>query len=408
MDTTTLRENVERLVSAFENLLCIYPEAEDKDINVRFDNISDISTILNSIFDESKCVNAIFTKNTDKMFFGIRVNPSIDKNTLLEIIETNNNIDIGHYEIEFDSKIFSIGLNAVELTAYTLFEISSMVDSYEVFNSLREIIDVYLTSTDDTINLRNSMNYSQLIIFAIKDTLTKLSSLIYKEDETEIATNNLVQELDLLDILVDTHKKITTSEIGSSDLVRTRNYAILRWMFTVYRSMDTNSNIVRDTLKDARDITGSKLDQKEINKTINAISNIDNSIVLNNESSDLISFLEASNVKILDESLFGGLKRRGLRSLEDDLYVFSMQVKNLETENDAIYVLRSINTRLNILDDYLYENEDLSETERARWASLSMKYRQLRENLIKKKIWNKKNYGLFFDYNQMYEGDPED
>jgi hypothetical protein len=71
-----------------------------------------------------------------------------------------------------------------------------------------------------------------------------------------------------------------------------------------------------------------------------------------------------------------------------------------------MYVMRAINTRLNILDDYLYSGDEISEGERKHWQAVADRYRFLREELVKKKIWNRKNYGLFYDYNQTFEGDP--
>ena len=78
-----------------------------------------------------------------------------------------------------------------------------------------------------------------------------------------------------------------------------------------------------------------------------------------------------------------------------------MRIKNCETEEDALYILRGINTRLSILEDYLNNTPDLSDTERKRWELVATKYRELREQLAKKKIVNKKQYGLFFDYDQL-------
>ena len=77
------------------------------------------------------------------------------------------------------------------------------------------------------------------------------------------------------------------------------------------------------------------------------------------------------------------------------------RTKSCETEEEAMYVLRGINTRLNILEDYLFNTPDLSDNERKRWEFLAIKYRELRNILAKKKIMNKKQYGIFVDYNQL-------
>lgn len=399
MNEFTLSSQIERLNSVFAYIMNSYPD--ENNANPKFGILEDADDILNSIFTDINCKQVIFTKNLDKFFFGVRINPAIHKEDVLKIITTSEPIEFKNYKVELDSKLFEIGLSSEEITAYVLYEISSMLESNTVIDKLRGIIDMYLTSADDVISIRDSLHYSQLIIYAIKDTLTKLSSMVYKESPEDLLDdNNFIKTAEIEDLLISAHQSVISSENGSGDSVRTPNFAILRWMFIMYRSMDINSNIVRDNLKDAKLLTGSKLDIAEIDKTLDAIDHIDVSIIAR-EGCDLVSFIEACNITITNESLFGGLKKRGLRSLEDDLYTISMQIKNLETENEAIYTMRSINTRLNILEDYLYENQEINENERKHWQAVANKYRLLREELVRKKIWNRKNYGLFYDYNQL-------
>lgn len=396
-----IKENTERLISAFSYIMSVYPD--ENNISPNFKNLDDMILILNNIFEEEniKCTDVLFTRNTDKFFFGLKVNPAMNKNDVIKIVSTSEPINLRNYQIEFDSKLFEIGLSEEEIAIYTLYEISSMMISNEAIDKLRTYIDVYLTTSDDVISIRDSVHYYQMIIYAIKDTLVKITSMLYKDNPEDVLnSNNFINSLEANEIAISAHQKIIAAENGPGDSMRSPNVVLLRWMFIMYRSMDVNSNVVRETLKDAKDITGSKLDKEEIDKTLRAIDSIDTSIAVG-EDCDLVSFLESNNISIVNESLFGGLKKRGLRSLEDDLYTISMQIKNLETENDAIYTMRSINTRLNILEDYLYTNSELPESERKHWQGVADKYRMVREELVRKKIWNKKNYGLFFDYNQL-------
>ena len=70
--------------------------------------------------------------------------------------------------------------------------------------------------------------------------------------------------------------------------------------------------------------------------------------------------------------------------------------------------LHSINTRISILDDYIYNTPEITDAERKRYEKLADKYRDLREYLSKKKIINKKQYGVFIDYSQYDHLDDED
>ncbi len=102
---------------------------------------------------------------------------------------------------------------------------------------------------------------------------------------------------------------------------------------------------------------------------------------------------------------FKNLKLNGLRGIEDDLYEYKIRTKNCETEDEAMYILRQINTRINILEDYLASTE-VSPAEANRWRSVIDSFRDLRAELAKKKISNKKQYGIFIDYDQYDKLDP--
>ena len=408
MNEYNLKENVERLIASFGYMMSSYSD-DESNIHPKFENLDDICVILNGIFPGTRCKEVIFTQNLDNAFFGIRINPEMSKDMIINIISTGDIVSFTKYSLEIDSKVLDAQLTPEELAVYVLYEISAMICSNDVIDKLRSYIDIYLTSADDVISIRDSVHYYQLIIYAIKDTLTKLSSMIYKDTSEDLLdTNTFINSLEMNDVLISAHQKIISSEYGPGDSMRAPNMVLLRWMFIMYRSMDTNSNVVKDSLKDAYTLTGSKLEKFEIQKTLNAIDHIDNTVAYIKEDGNLIEFLESANIKIVNESLFGSLKRRGLRSLEDDLYTVAMNIKNLESENEAIYTMRFINTRLNILEDYLYENQDISEQERRHWNIVANKYRALREELVRKKIWNKKQYGLFWDYNQQFDGDPAD
>ena len=66
-----------------------------------------------------------------------------------------------------------------------------------------------------------------------------------------------------------------------------------------------------------------------------------------------------------------------------------------------MYILRQINTRLSILEDYLYNTPGLSDAEKSRWGNLANQYRELRVELAKKNVAAKKAYGIFIDYEKL-------
>ena len=401
MNIEYLAEKVEKLESVFVNILYLKPE--DRVVAPNMTNLADLRTIINSIFDENKCLDVLYTLNTDKQFFGIRINPAMSASDATVILSTDEKVRLVNYQIEFDSKLFDIGLSGEELVAITIYEIASMMDNTEIFDNLRALIDCNVVTNDDVISIRDSVNYAQLIIFAIKDTMYKLSSMIFKDEPEDLLTNPATAATETGESLLSAREKIISSISGLGDTFRTPKPVILEWMFLMYRDMKINSGIISDTLNDAKAFTASRLEIAEIDKTLDAVNRIDNSII-ESKNIDLNHFFEKKHLSSLNEiSLFRSLKKNGLRGIENELYEYTMRVKNCTDADDAYLVMRGINNRLGVLEDYIY-SEQLSDSDRRHWEEVAQAYRDLRVVLSKKKLEGKQ-YGLFFDYNKLDELD---
>ena len=403
MNIEYLAEKVEKLESVFVNILYLKPE--DRVVAPNMSNLADLRTIINSIFDENKCLDVLYTLNTDKQFFGIRINPAMSASDATVILSTDEKVRLVNYQIEFDSKLFDIGLSGDELVAITIYEIAAMMDNTELFDNLRALIDCNVVSNDDVISIRDSVNYAQLIIFAIKDTMYKLSSMIFKDEPEDLLANPATAATETGESLLSAREKIISSISGLGDTFRTPKPVILEWMFLMYRDMKINSGIISDTLNDAKAFTASRLEIAEIDKTLDAVNRIDNSII-ESKNIDLNHFFEKKHLSSLNEiSLFKSLKKNGLRGIENELYEYTMRVKNCTDADDAYLVMRGINNRLGVLEDYIY-SEQLSDSDRRHWEEVAQAYRDLRVILSKKKLEGKQ-YGLFFDYNKLDELDKQ-
>ena len=401
MNIEYLAEKVEKLESVFVNILYLKPE--DRVVAPNMTNLADLRTIINSIFDENKCLDVLYTLNTDKQFFGIRINPAMSASDATVILSTDEKVRLVNYQIEFDSKLFDIGLSGDELVAITIYEIASMMDNTEIFDNLRALIDCNVVTNDDVISIRDSVNYAQLIIFAIKDTMYKLSSMIFKEEPEDLLANPATAATETGESLLSAREKIISSISGLGDTFRTPKPVILEWMFLMYRDMKINSGIISDTLNDAKTFTASRLEIAEIDKTLDAVNRIDSSII-ESKNIDLNHFFEKKHLSSLNEiSLFRSLKKNGLRGIENELYEDTMRVKNCTDADDAYLVMRGINNRLGVLEDYIY-SEQLTDSDRRHWEEVAQAYRDLRVVLSKKKLEGKQ-YGLFFDYNKLDELD---
>lgn len=397
MNIEMLPEKVERLESVFNNIL--YMKPEDRIIRPNMNTMAELRDAINNIFTDNSCTDVLYTHNTDKQFFGIRVVPAMSASDALVILTTDSQIMLNKYAVEFDSKLFDIGLDESELTALVIYEISAMMDNPQIFEDLRGYVDYNLISNDDIVSIRGSVNAAQLVIFAIKDTMYKIASILYKTND-EVAANTAILAIDGgVENLLTAKEKIVNSIIGfSGEGLRSPSPKVLDWMFVMYRDIKLNSRSIRDTLNDAKVFTGSKLELNEIDKCIAALNKIDNYIV--DESIDLIKFLDRNNIAAVNEaSLFKSLKKNGLRGIENDLYEYRMRAKNVTDPDEAHMIMRSINSRIGILDDYLM-NEDISEHDAKHWQEVANDYRELRAELAKKKL-NLKQWGVFINYDAL-------
>lgn len=402
MNIELLPEKIEKLESVFLNILYLKPE--DRVISPDMSILGDLKAAINAIFDDNMCINVIYTNNTDKQFFGIRINPNMSPSDAAVILTTDEKVKLNKYQIEFDSKLFDIGLNETELAAVTIYEISSMMDDYDIFDKIRLEVDKIMLRNEDIVHIRESVNYAQLIIFALKDTLFKLSSLLFVENPDDLTMNVTIQACNLENYIVSARDKIDSSLQGLGETLRQPGMTILTWMFTMYRNMNIYSGVVKNTLKDARSFTASKLEINEIEKTLTSVDRIEGNVL--EESCNLNQFFDKKHISCLNEfSIFKSLKKNGLRGIENDLYEYAIKVKNCTESEDAFMIMRGINTRLGVLEDYL-STEDINESERKHWEHVCNQYRELRIALSKKKF-KEKSYGLWFDYSKLDELDKK-
>lgn len=356
-------------------------------------NTGKICEVLNSIFPNNYCTEVIYTKNTDKLMFGIYVNPVISPNDTISILTDGEPIVIKNYSVEIDSKLFDIGLTLDELIAYILFDISNMILYQNHINTIRQVINVYQMETNSSIIFTAVANRVKIFVFVIKDAMIKFSSLKYADNDSILSNPFINSDDDLRNSLIDAQNKIRSSVFGLGSAVKEPQLTLLQWALDLYINFDTRFNTALETLKQSKSFTASKLLKSEIDKAINSMMRM--SSLVATEAASIIN--EAKN----RGSLFANLKRNGLRAIEDDLYEYRIRAKNAESEEEAWYALKQINTRINMLEDYLYNEQDLSEADYDRWRNVINSYRALREELSTKKIVNKKNYGLFFDYDQL-------
>ena len=373
---------------AIKNIVIALSDNTDS-IGLSSDRLDEICRSLNVIFEgKAECKKVIYTTNINKLPFGIFIDPKIGNYDLMKILFENDHKSpsINEYSVEIDSKLFMEGLTPEDITKMILHDVEIMI-SEEVMDKLKSLIDIYVTDTLDSINIKESLNANSILIYAIKDTLNKLSSSLYGNYDFIFATDEIIDKISKADYtnisIFDNFPKVI----------------ILQWAFMVYTDIKTNYSLIKNTLEDAKEVTGSKFVRDIIDKTLAGISR--SSYDLLDESMDLCKFIDQKNIPLSEASIFKSLKTSGLRAIENDYYEYAILVKSASDENEAMFALRGINTRINILTDYIYNTPNISDTERRHLEGVVQMYQDLRIRLTKKNILNKKSYGLWFDYSKL-------
>ena len=355
--------------------------------------LKELKNTLNGFFGkDAMCKEVYYTINTDKLFFGACVMPEISKEDAMDIVLTDKDVKVKSYCLELDSKLTMMGLTGGELSAILLHEIGHMVLSDVPIKEARANIDKYFADKNEVLNVKESSKYSQLLIYGIKDTLTKITSLRYRNDE-EVLADSFAIALGYGEQLKSALSKISHNALSSLSGVRQPKLVILDWVFRVYTNLKFTRIPAINTLKSAKSTTGSVLTKKEIDKTINSIKTINTDTI-----QEMANILEESTKK--KNGFFHKIKMSGLRGIEEDIYEFKIRLKAAQTEDEALYILHGINNRLAILEDYI-ESNDLSDDQIQKYTNLIMEYRKLRDQVSNSKVFKRRNYGLWYDYNQL-------
>jgi hypothetical protein len=352
-----------------------------------------VSMELDKFFSDLKCTSVQYTDNTDNEFFGLYI-----KNTNMtprKAVPREGDLDYApcNYSIEIDSKLASI-LNPVELTAVIINEIKNII-SVQALEKFRDAFDFYIGMNNLSINLELMNNHPNLFRLMYDESVATLLSVFRSPTSDIIAADDFMVGCGLyeefnsaMDKVKRLKESIFTDELGNKLLT-------MQWYISVINDSITDTRYISSILRRGFKLTGSKLLRANI---LNAIKELEP--MTDATERYYKSLTEAAGKK----SLAMQIKDSGLRAIEQDVYEYTMRIKNIEDENDALLLMRQLNNRIAILEDYIAQ-EELDERVYQKWNKVLEKYYSLRESLTKKTIYKQKMYGLFADYNvlqQMY------
>ena len=386
--------NESLLVDMYNTLAVMRDKCANGDAFPKSRNCSDgafeLMKVLNKIFTDISCLEVVLTNNTDCDFFGVMITIS----DMGGHIADNCDVSSSSYRLEIDSKLFNpvVGLEIPEIAALILHDIDQIVNS-RCIDEIRMACDAICCGLGFKKDLREIINHtkdtSAVFAYAATEAAWRMFSICAKPNTGLVLATEFIRYNDMTIPFDSAFEKIQQlrSELDKNNVCETLS---LKWFFYWVNSATKYDTLPVYTLKQALAATGSVLLKRLIKQSLEFLSgNIDYRY----------SYIEEASKK---KSLIGRIKLDGMKSLEDDLFEYSMRVKNIDDENAAILLMRQINNRIGMIDEYLIE-EELSEHDRKRWEKLYDKYDKLREEMIKKPIYSRKMYGLFVDYNALMQ-----
>lgn len=341
---------------------------------------------LNRFFKDSNCKEIIFTRS-DKLFFGMCVYPQVDKELVTEILQDDKLVRFNQYTIEVDSKILhpALMITPREFAAMILHEVGHIVNDPAPVDEVRKVIALQLVKKGDSLNIPKTAQYYTIISYGIKDTVRKMTSMFFIYKNGEVLADEFVHMCGYGDDLNSIFDKICRSGMKIND-PNVNRLTSLAWSLSVYKELKIKRIPALRLLKKMHGITGSEIEKREMEIMMNAITTIDDSNIT--ECCDItnasIYYVFNETKTEMQQSKFAGLRKqaaiKNIRQFEQDLYEYKMRIRHVADEDDAYYLMRMINTRISVIEDFL-DHERLSESEHKRWWGLLEKYYSLREEL---------------------------
>lgn len=353
-----------------------------------------IKNYLNRFFKDSTCKEVIFTNNTDNDLFGIKVMPVLNPEAIYEYIMGEDPYRIDTYSVEIDSKLLNpvLELNSNDIMAVLLYEVNQLVGDSTPMDDARYTIFAYMEKNHDHLNISKSIHYKEILTFGLKDYLSKCKSIFYADfdSDTDIRANEFIHSVALEDNLINAYRKFRRYNMKMYENAETSKFITLSWTLSLYKNLGTRRVGAIHTLDRAKLLTGSRLEKAEIDNTIKKIKMADSVIY----ESGLLDKVKTKIKASVNRSKMGTV-----RDIDNEFYELNMRARNVEDQDDAMYLMRRINTNMSIVAEYMNECEDKHDREIMR--DTYEKYMGLREKLSNTAIY--KNLGIFVNYPDIVE-----
>jgi hypothetical protein len=218
------------------------------------------------------------------------------------------------------------------------------------------------------------------------DALRKITSIFYDQDE--IYADAYVTKCGYGEDLQSAMDKILRSGWRINKDVNNK-FVLLTWVLRLYKNVKIRRIAALRDISKAKHLTPSSLEIKEMDKVADSLRKIDDSSLI--EFATIIKESNPVDAKMRE------FKVNGLKKYEQDYYEYNMIRRNVNDQDEALWLMREVNTRISIIENYL-ETEKMSDSESKRWNNLYEKYLKLRDDLSSKIVYKDRFVGLQVNY----------
>lgn len=351
--------------------------------------LSDLQAELNKFFSDSKCMEIIYTENTDKMFFGMTIMPYIEGKKVYEYVDGSSPLRIDKYYIELDSKLFGTWLNMTprEILACLLHEVGHMVNDSSNIHKLRMNIMNY-SCKHGPLRTTENTNYKEILTFGIKDSLRKMDSIFDKKND-EILADEFVVSYGYGSELESALDKIVRATGYSNKDLMTDKFMVMSWTLNLYNDIKTKRIPALYLIRKMIEIVPSYYEKKELQNLEVRLRRIDDDDMIGNY--------------IQEAGVVRKLGRSSVQQYEAELYEMTMQVRNIQREDEALIIMRRINSHIAVLEEIVQDEHQQGQNANTQYIktcnNLITKYIKLREMLASKTVYKD-------DYNRIYIAYP--
>ena len=336
--------------------------------------LTKIQAELNKFFIKSKCKGVYFTRNTDKLFFGMRVYPVLSGDEALKTLMADTPSFFDGYYLEIDSKLCDplLYITDKEWVALILHEVGHIVYDTSTIDEVRNHIDAYFAKSGESFDLKSSRGFRELLAWAIKDSCFKVASLFAKHGNSEMIADAFVAGCGFGPELESAMKKIVS---GISYMYKDIDdrFITLSWVLRVGREFELFRLPAVKTLNKAAKLTGSSLERKEIEYAAKVMTTM----------SDPMSEGVFENIGNSWNNAIMRFKQKSIRGVKQDVYELQLRLRTAEEIDELMSIIRSCNNYISIIQDYLTEN--ISDAEREDCCNVLQDLYSIRQQAAKDK-----------------------